>query len=78
VFHQWSNVFASIPQGRQRDRKYIQAIVQVAAKLAALHHSLEVLVSRGHETYVNAMSTPTSETFEFLFLQDTEELGLQR
>ena len=32
---------------------------------------------RGDEAYVYAMGATTSETFEFLFLQNTEELGLQ-
>jgi hypothetical protein len=35
-------------------------------------------VSRGDEAYIDAMGAATSETFEFLFLQNTEELGLQR
>jgi hypothetical protein len=77
MFHQGSNVFAAIPQGRQRYRKYIQAVVQVAAKFLTVHHSLEIPVRRGDETYVYAMGATTSETFEFLFLQDTEELRLQ-
>jgi hypothetical protein len=34
-------------------------------------------VRRGDEAYVYAMGATTSETFEFLFLQDTQELGLQ-
>jgi hypothetical protein len=78
MLHEWRNVFASIPQGRQRDRKYIQAIVQIAAKFSALYHPLEVLVSRGDQTYVDAMRAPAPEPFEFLFLQNAEELRLQR
>jgi len=35
-------------------------------------------VRRGDEAYVYAMGAATSETFEFLFLQNTEELRLQR
>jgi hypothetical protein len=34
-------------------------------------------VRRGDEAYVYAVGAATSETFEFLFLQNTEELGLQ-
>jgi hypothetical protein len=78
MLHEWRNVFASIPQGRQRDRKYIQAIVQIAAKFSTRHHSLEVLVSRGDQTHVDAMRAPAPQPFEFLFLQNAEELGLQR
>src|SRR5580692_11551026 len=77
MFHQRSNVFAAIPEGRQRDRKNIQTIVQVAAKFPTVYHSLEVPVRRGDEAHVYAMGTTTSETFELLFLQNTEEFGLQ-
>jgi hypothetical protein len=77
VFHEWSNVLASIPQGWQRYRKYVQAIVEVASKFTALHHAFEVLVSCGHEAHVDAMGAPASEALEFLFLQNTEELRLQ-
>jgi len=77
MLHERRNVFASISQGRQCDRKYIQAIVQIAAKFSTLHHSLEVLVSRGDQTHVDAMCAPAPETLEFLFLQNAEELGLQ-
>jgi hypothetical protein len=34
-------------------------------------------VRRCDESYVYVMGTTTSETFEFLFLQDTEDFGLQ-
>jgi hypothetical protein len=34
-------------------------------------------VRRGDEAHVYAMGTTTSETFELLFLQNTEEFGLQ-
>jgi hypothetical protein len=78
MLHERRNVFASISQGRECDRKYVQAIVQIAAKFSAPHHSLEVLVSRGYQTHVDAMRAPAPEPFEFLFLQNAEEFGLQR
>jgi hypothetical protein len=77
MFHQGSYVFATIPQRRQDDRENIQTIVQVAAKFLTVHHLLEVPVRSGDEAYVYAMGPTTSEPFEFLFLQNTEELRLQ-
>src|SRR6201997_2567543 len=77
MFHQGSYVFATIPQRRQGDRENIQTIVQVAAKFLTVHHSLEVPVRSGDEAYVYAMGPTTSKPFEFLFLQNTEELRLQ-
>jgi hypothetical protein len=78
MFHQRSNVFDSLTQGRQRDRKYVQAIEKIAAKLITFHHSFEVPVSRRDDPHVDAMGLSTAKTFEFLFLQNTKELGLQR
>jgi hypothetical protein len=77
MFHQGSYVFATIPQRRQGDRENIQTIVQVAAKFLTVHHSLEVPVRSGDEAYVYAMGPTTSKAFEFLLLQNTEELRLQ-
>jgi hypothetical protein len=77
MFHQGSYVFATIPQRRQGDRENIQTIVQVAAKFLTVHHSLEVPVRSCDEAYVYAMGPTTSKPFEFLFLQNAEELRLQ-
>ncbi|HJY93250.1 MAG TPA: hypothetical protein VJ255_23390, partial [Candidatus Acidoferrum sp.] len=52
-------------------------IVQVAAKFLTVHHSLEVPVRRGDDAHVYAVGTTTSETFELLFLQNSEQFGLQ-
>src|SRR4029077_4929513 len=77
VFDQGNDIFASLTQRWQRDRKYIQSIVQIAAKLVALHHSLEVAVSRSDEPHIDAMSASISEAFEFLFLQNRQKFWLQ-
>ena len=45
-----ANVFASLAQERQRDRKYVQSIVQIASKLVTLDHSLEIAVSGRDES----------------------------
>ena len=77
MLHERSNVFDSFTQGRQRDRKYVQAIVKVAAKLIAFYHSFEVPVGRRDDPHIDAMGLSTSETLEFLFLQDAQQLWLQ-
>ena len=71
-----ANVFGSLAQGRQRYWKYVQAIVQIASKLVTLDHSFEIAVSCRDEPHVDSMGVGTSETFEFLFLQHTQKLGL--
>ena len=75
MFHEWSNILASIPQ-RWEHRKYVQAIVQVTSKFTALDLAFEVLVSCGYQAHIDTMSAPASEAFEFLLLQNTEELRL--
>jgi hypothetical protein len=44
--------------------------------LATLDHSFEIAVSCRDEPHVDSMGAGTSETFKFLFLQDTQKLGL--
>src|SRR6267154_15571 len=71
------NVFTTRPERRQRDWKYIQTVVEVAAKFVALHHLNQIPVGRGDEPNVHLVSPSAAQAFEFLFLQDTQQFGLQ-
>src|ERR1700686_2459073 len=75
--NQRRNVFAALPQGWQRDRKHIQPVVEVAAKFVALHHLRQIPVCRSYEANVHSMGSSASQAFELLFLQNTQQLGLQ-
>src|SRR5271163_398889 len=74
---QRGNVGTSLPQRRQRDRKHIQSVVEVAAKFVALYHVLQIPVRRSHEPNIHLVSPIAAQAFELLFLQNTQQLGLQ-
>ena len=78
VFHQRRNVFTARPQRRQRDRKYIQTIVEIATKFVALHHFNQISMGRSYEANVYLVSPAAAQSFEFLLLQDAQQFGLQR
>src|SRR5712664_2897182 len=49
MFHQRWNVFATRPQRWQRNRKYIQTVVEVAAKFVPLHHVNQISVGGSYQ-----------------------------
>src|SRR5216683_1732340 len=77
VFHQCRNVFATRPQRWQRNREHIQTVVEVAAKFAPLHHINQISVGRSYQANVHLVSPSAAQTLELLFLQDTQQFGLQ-
>ncbi len=52
VTHQQGNVFRAVAQGRNVNRKYVQAIVKVAAKLPLKNHLFQIAMSRSHNPNV--------------------------
>src|SRR5580700_3268396 len=77
MLHQQRNILRAFPQGRNVDRKHIQSIIEVAAKLLFQNHSFQVAMSRGHDAYVDSLRPRTSQALKFPFLQDAEKLWLQ-
>src|SRR6266403_467515 len=78
VFHERRNIFTARPQRRQRDWKYIQTIVEVAAKFVSLHHFNQISVGRSYEAHIYLVSPTAAQALEFLLLQDPQQFGLQR
>src|SRR6266851_7491254 len=77
VFHQCRNVFATRPQRWQRNREHIQTVVEVAAKFVPLDHLHQISVGRSYQANVHLVSPSAAQAFELLFLQDTQQFGLQ-
>src|SRR6266481_8490970 len=75
--HQGWNVFAARPQWWQQKRKYIQTIVEIATKVAPLHHLLQITVCCSHQPHVHLVSPSAAQALKFLFLQYAQQLGLQ-
>src|SRR5437899_9481459 len=75
--HQGRNVFAARPQRWQQDREHVQTVVEVDAKFAPLHHLRQITVRCSHQPNVHLVSPSAAQALELLFLQDTEQFGLQ-
>src|ERR1700693_3889823 len=72
------NVFAALPQWWQKEGEHSQTIVEVTAKFASLHHLRQVPIGCSHQPHVHLVSPRAAQAFEFLFLQNAQQLGLQR
>src|SRR6516164_1895968 len=74
---QSGNVCTARPQWRQQHGEHIETVVEIATKFVPLHHLLQISVCRSHQPDVDAMRATAPETFELLFLQNSQQLGLQ-
>ncbi len=57
--------------------KNLQAIIQVGAEAALLHHLLQILIGGGDDADVHANGPGAAEPLELLFLQNSQKLRLQ-
>src|SRR6266478_7291281 len=71
VTNQQGNVLPPLPQRRNTDREHVQAVVQIAAKLALVDHFLQVTVGGGDQAHVDLPGVGASYSFEFTFLQSS-------
>jgi len=62
---------------RDRDRKYIQAVVKIVTEASLIDHHGEVPIRRGDQTDVDVDRPGSPETLELVFLQHAQELRLQ-
>ena len=76
VLRQRGNVLDPLAQRRDRDRKDVEAIVQIAPERSVLDHVLEIAVRGGHDPHVDALGPRAAEAFELALLQHAQQLGL--
>ena len=70
------HVFPAIAQRRHVNRHDVQAEKEILAEFLFLHALFEVAVGRGDDADVDLDGAVAADAFEFAFLQDAEELGL--
>ena len=73
---QGGDILAPVAQRGQADRNDVEAIVQIVAKSAGLDFVLERLIGGGNDARVHANGAALSDTLEFAFLQDAQQLHL--
>src|SRR5208282_1268673 len=74
---QQGDVVAPFPQGRQSNRKYVQAVKKVAAKLLLDYAPGQVTVGSCDQAQIHFDRPRPSQPFELVVLQYAEQLGLQ-
>src|ERR1700728_296391 len=75
--HKGRNVFTALSQWRQLHRKYIQAKVEVTAKIAVSHHLRQVSMGCSNKSNIHLVSLTATKAFEFLLLQYAQQFRLQ-
>ena len=78
VRHQRRNVFAAVAQRRQQNGKHVQTVVEIAAKLTPIRHLHQITICGSHQPNVDLMSAGAAQALELLFLQNAQQLRLQR
>src|ERR1700733_14149490 len=70
------NIFWTFAQGWDPDREHVQAIVQIAAELAVLHHFLQIAIGCRHQPHIDSLGSVVAQPFKLTFLQSAEQFGL--
>src|SRR5262249_542624 len=56
----------------------VQTVIQIAAKFFSGHHFDQISVCCRHQPDIDSMRSAVAETFELLFLQNTQQFRMQR
>ena len=70
------NVFSSFSQCRNFDRKDVEPVKHVTTKHACGDSRLQVTIGGGNHSNISSNGSSSTDTFEFMFLQNTEERDL--
>src|ERR1700719_4707513 len=77
VANKFRNIRFSLAERRQRNRKNIQAIVQVLSEFTVTDHLPQISIGGRDDTNIDARGTGAAYGLELALLEDTEQLGLK-
>src|SRR4029453_16694095 len=77
MLNKQGNIVGSVAQWWHRNRKHVQAVVQIHSKSTFRCHALEILVGCRQYPHINSSGLRASERRNRTFLECTQELGLQ-
>src|SRR5262249_2185887 len=77
VTHEQRNIARASAQRRHANRKDVQAIIQIGAKLPVLDHLDEVGIRPGDQAHIDLQRLGAPQALELLLLENAQELGLQ-
>src|SRR5262249_8507015 len=78
VIGEQKHIRLPFPKRWNKDRKDVQAVVQIFAEFAGGNRLLEVLVGRRDTTNVGPNGLGAAQPLELTFLQDSQQLDLSR
>ena len=75
--NQERNILAPVAKRRDFDRKHIEPVKKVLAKLFVADHVIQITMCSRNQTNIDMNGPCTSQPLELLFLQGAQELRLQ-
>jgi hypothetical protein len=76
IMYQERNVPSPFAQRRNFDREHIQFVKKVLTELVIADHARQIAVRGGNHANVHADGVRASQSFKFMFLQSSQQLGL--
>src|SRR6266478_9291580 len=76
VLNQYRNIFPSFPQRGQLDRKNVKAVKEVTPEYACSDSRLQVTIGGSNHADIRSDRSRSTDAFEFMFLQNTQESDL--
>ena len=70
------NVFSSLPQRRQYQRKNIHPVKQILTEFLLAHPGFEIVMRRYHHPHIHAYRLIATNAFHFCFFQHPQQLRL--
>ncbi len=77
VSAQCRDIFRALPQGRQFDGNNRKTVIKVFAETAIGNGLTQILGGRGDHPDIHWRRLALADTTDLMFLQDTQQLGLQ-
>ena len=76
-FRQGQDVFRPVSQSRDKDRKYIDTVIQVFPKLTSCYQVFKITVSGTDNTGINLNAPLAAKAFNLAFLYRPQKFGLR-
>ena len=73
---QFEHVGAPLPERRHRDRKHVEAVIEVFAELPVARALGQIAIGRGDDAHIDLHRTLGADGIDFAFLQRAQELHL--
>src|ERR1700758_2664502 len=77
MLNEEGNIFGALAKRRNDDRKYVQAVIQGAAKLTFGDHFFQIAMGSGDDSDVDLHRSRASQALKFPLLQNAQQFWLQ-